>query len=312
MALRLIFMGTPSFSVPTLRQIVSAGHEVLAVYTQPPRPAGRGLEERKSPVHIAADGLKLDVVTPANFKDAADQDKFRALEADAAIVVAYGLLLPPLVISGTKLGCFNLHASKLPRWRGAAPIQRAIMHGDAVTAATVMRMDDGLDTGPICMEHRVVIGPDMTASDLHDYLAAAGADLTVAALAALENGTLPEHTQPHDGVTYARKIEKSECQINFSKSAEDVHNQIRGLSPHPGAWFTAREGAAREDRIKVFKSARVAGSAAPGLVLDNQLTIACGDGAVRLLQVQRAGRRVTSAEEFLRGFPLKKGDQVPV
>ncbi len=312
MALRLIFMGTPGFSVPTLRQIVAAGHDVTAVYTQPPRPAGRGMAERKSPVHLAADGLQLRVETPLNFNAASDQEKFCALEADAAVVVAYGLLLPPSVIDGTKLGCFNLHASKLPRWRGAAPIQRAIMSGDAVTAATVMRMDEGLDTGPICLEHRVRIGPDMTGDDLHDHLAASGADLMVEALAELEKGTLPEHQQPEDGVTYARKIEKSECQIDFSKSAEEVHNHIRGVAPFPGAWFMATDSAGKKDRIKVLKSERAEGSGPTGTVLDDRLTIACGEGAVRLLQVQRAGRRISEADEFLRGFPLKKGAQVPL
>jgi len=312
MALRVIFMGTPDFSVPTLRQIVSAGHDVVAVYCQPPRRSGRGMAEQKSPVHLAADDLQLRVETPVTFKDSVDQEKFCTLQADVAVVVAYGLLLPPQVISGTRLGCFNLHASKLPRWRGAAPIQRAIMHGDAETAATVMRMDDGLDTGPICLEHRVTIGPEMTAGDLHDRLAASGADLMVKALAELENGTLPEQQQPGEGVTYARKLDKSDGQIDFSNSSVEVLNQIRGVSPFPGAWFMAPDGAGGLDRIKVLKSERVDGSGAAGTVIDDALTIACGDGAVRLLQVQRAGRRVAEADEFLRGFPLKKGVQIPL
>lgn len=305
-------MGTPGFSVPTLRQVVAAGHQVLAVYTQPPRPAGRGMDARKSPVHLAAEGLNLRVETPLSLKAPAEQEKFSALEADAAVVVAYGLLLPPAVISGTKRGCFNLHASKLPRWRGAAPIPRAIMSGDAVTAATIMRMDDGLDTGPICLEHSVSIAQDMTASDLHDHLAACGADLMVEALDALERGTLTERVQSEDGVTYAHKIEKSESQIDFSKSAAEVHNHIRGLSPFPGAWFMAPDKSGKSDRIKVLRSERVAGSGRPGEVLDDALTIACGEGAVRLLSVQRAGRRVASGEEFLRGFPLKMGVQIPI
>ena len=311
MALRVVFMGTPGFSVPTLRQVAAAGHEVIAVYTQPPRPAGRGMSERMSPVHLAAQALQLRVLTPETFKDAADQDKFVALEADVAVVVAYGLLLPSTVIHGTKLGCFNLHASKLPRWRGAAPIQRAIMSGDAVTAATIMRMDEGLDTGPICLEHRVAIEPNMTASDLHDHLAACGADLMVEALAALEKGTLPEHAQSEDGVTYAQKIQKSESQIDFRKSAEEVHNHIRGLSPFPGAWFLVPGSAGQPDRIKVMQSTIVEGDGEPGVVLDDALTIACGEGAIRLLKVQRAGRRVASAEEFLRGFELKMGTTLP-
>ncbi len=312
MALRVIFMGTPGFSVPTLRQIVSSGHDVIAAYTQPPRPAGRGMAERKSPVHLAGDGLQLRVETPTTFKGSADRNKFCTLDADIAVVVAYGLLLPPAVISGTRLGCFNLHASKLPRWRGAAPIQRAIMNGDAVTAATVMRMDNGLDTGPICLEHRVMIGPDMTAGDLHDHLAASGADLMVEALAELEKGTLPERPQPDTGVTYARKLEKSEGQIDFSQTSDEVHNHIRGVSPFPGAWFMAPDGAGKLDRIKVLKSERVAASGAAGSVVDDALTVACGEGGVRLLQVQRAGRRVADADEFLRGFPLEKGIHIPL
>lgn len=312
MALNVIFMGTPGFAVPTLRQISDAGHDIIAVYTQPPRPAGRGMSETKSPVHLAADRLKLRVETPITFKDRANQEKFCAFGANVAVVVAYGLLLPPAIISGPKLGCFNLHASKLPRWRGAAPIQRAIMHGDTVTAATVMRMDDGLDTGPICLEHRVSIGPGMSAGDLHDHLAASGAILMVEALALLEKGTLPEHSQPEEGVTYARKIEKSECKIDFSRSAEQVHNHIRGLAPFPGAWFMAPDIAGRLDRIKVLKSELVPVSGPAGSVVDDALTIACGEGAVRLLHVQRAGRRASEAEEFLRGFPLKKGAQVPL
>lgn len=312
MALRLAFMGTPAFSVPTLRNVVSAGHDVAVVYTQPPRPAGRGMSEQKSPVHIAAQSLKLQVETPKSLKSVDEQQRFAALELDAALVVAYGLLLPETFIDGAKFGCFNLHASKLPRWRGAAPIQRAIMSGDQATAATIMRMDRGLDTGPICLEHRVNIGPDMTASDLHDLLAASGADLMVEALAELERGTLQQQPQPDDGVTYARKIEKSEAQIDFTRPAADVHNHIRGLSPFPGAWFEAPDKSGRPDRIKVLKSELCDVSGPPGQVLDDTLTIACGDGSVRLVSVQRAGRRAVSAAEFLRGFPLGAGAEVPV
>lgn len=311
MTLRLVFMGTPAFSVPTMRQIVAAGHDVVAVYTQPPRRAGRGMTERKSPVHLAATSLQLKVHAPATFKDPDEQKKFQYLEADAAVVVAYGLLLPPAVISGTKFGCFNLHASKLPRWRGAAPIQRAIMSGDSVTAATVMKMDEGLDTGPICLEHSVSITQDMTASDLHDHLAACGADLMVDALASLEDGTLPERAQDEVGVTYAKKIDTSESQIDFTRPAKEVHDHVRGLSPFPGAWFSALDSAGQRDRIKVLKTAMIQGSGRPGEILDDALTVACGDGAVRLLSVQRAGRRVVSAAEFLRGFPLNKGVVLP-
>ncbi|MCH9765713.1 MAG: methionyl-tRNA formyltransferase [Alphaproteobacteria bacterium] len=324
MALRLVFMGTPAFSVPCLRQIVAAGHDIVAVYTQPPRPAGRGMEERKSPVHVVAQSQRLHVETPVTFKSGDAQKKFLSLEADAAVVVAYGLLLPQSIVSGTKLGCFNLHASKLPRWRGAAPIQRAIMSGDAVTAATVMRMDEGLDTGPICLEHRVAIDPNMTAGDLHDHIATCGADLMVEALAELEKGTLPEHPQSAAGVTYARKLEKSEARMDFDRPADTVHNHVRGLSPFPGAWFEVRDPSGSLNRIKVLES-RVAGSrelaglgfggddsakaplSPPGTVLDEGLTIACATGALRLLKVQRAGRRVATAAEFLRGFNMPKG-----
>lgn len=313
MALRLIFMGTPGFSVPTLRQIVDAGHEVVAVYTQPPRKAGRGMAEQKSPVHLVADALNLKVKTPESFKSDDTQKQFIGLEAEAAVVVAYGLLLPPAVIDGTRLGCFNLHASKLPRWRGAAPIQRALMAGDTVTAATVMRMDHGLDTGPICLEHAVTITPDMTASDLHDRLAERGADLMVQALAHLEAGTLPERAQPQDGVTYARKLSKSESRIDFTKSAAEVHNQIRGLSPFPGAWFEAPENGTNEKvRVKALKSEVVEASGEPGEVIGEDLTIACRVGAVRLLTVQRAGRRMAHTDEFLRGFSLPSGTKLPI
>lgn len=312
MALRLVYLGTPAFAVPTLRGICEAGHQVVAVYTQPPRQAGRGMSERKSPVHLAADSLGLRVLTPQTFKDGVVQQQFTNFDADAAVVVAFGQLLPPAVIAGTRLGCFNLHASKLPRWRGAAPINRAIMSGDAVTAVTVMRMDAGLDTGPICLEQSFPIASDMTAGDLHDLLAVCGADLMVKALGALEAGALPEHAQPSDGVTYARKLEKAESRIDFTEPAKDVHNHIRGLSPFPGAWFPAPDGSGGQDRIKVLLSSVVEGSGPAGNVLDDVLTIACGTGAVRLLQVQRAGRRVTAADEFLRGFPLAAGTQLPL
>lgn len=307
MALRLIFMGTPGFAVPTLRRIVESGHKILAVYTQPPRPAGRGMSEQKSPVHLAAHALGLSVETPQSLSSSASQEYFKSFEADAAVVVAYGLLLPEPVISGTRLGCFNLHASKLPRWRGAAPIQRAIMSGDKVTAATVMRMDTGLDTGPICLEQTFPITAEMTASDLHDHIAVCGADLMAKALAALEAGNLPERTQPNEGVTYARKIDKAESQIDFSLPSHAVHNHIRGLSPFPGAWFQAKDASGKDDRIKVLQSEVVAGEGPAGQIIDDQLTIACSTGAIRLLQVQRAGRRVAQAEEFLRGFPLTAG-----
>lgn len=309
MPLRIVFMGTPEFAVPSLAEIVSAGHDVVAVYTQPPRPAGRGMAARNSPVHGYAESCGLPVFTPKSLKGPDEQSVFRELGADVAVVVAYGLILPPAILSGPHFGCLNLHPSKLPRWRGAAPLQRTIMSGDTETAVMVMRMDEGLDTGPVCLAERVEVGIDTTAGELHDRLARIGASLMVRALAALERGSLDCSPQPPDGVTYAAKIDKSEARIDFIRSAAEVHNQIRGLSPYPGAWFEAGpEG--RRERIKVLRSERVNASGAPGTVLDDQLTVACGDGAVRLVLLQRAGRKPMAAEEFLRGFALQPGTRL--
>lgn len=309
MSLRIVFMGTPDFAVPTLAEIVGAGHEVVAVYSQPPRAAGRGMAERKSPVHTFAETADIPVFTPTNFKEAPEQAAFAAHGADAAVVVAYGLLLPRSVLEAPRLGCFNLHASALPRWRGAAPIQRAIMAGDAETAAMVMRMEQGLDTGPICLGEHVTIGADETAGELHDVLAARGASLMVRALAALERGSLDCQPQPEDGVTYARKIEKAEARIDFSQPAHDVHNLVRGLSPFPGAWFEAGPEGKRE-RFKVLRASLAEGAGAPGEVLDEALTVACGAGAVRLIELQRAGKRPMPAAEVLRGFPIPPGTRL--
>lgn len=306
MALRIVFMGTPDFSVPTLAEIVAAGHEVEAVYTQPPRPAGRGMAERKSPVHLFAEAAGLPVLTPRSLRVAAEQEVFKAHAADAAVVVAYGLILPRPVLEAPRLGCFNLHASALPRWRGAAPIQRAIMAGDTETAVMVMHMEEGLDTGPICLAERVAISPDTTAGELHDVLARVGAGLMVRALAALERGALSETAQPEVGVTYAEKIDKAEAKIDFGAPAQQVHDRIRGLSPFPGAWLEA-DVAGRSERIKVLRSVVAQGSGAPGEVLDDALTIACGSGAIRLIEVQRAGKRPMSADELLRGLRLSRG-----
>lgn len=315
--LRVVFMGTPDFAVPTLRAVASAGHEVVGVYTQPPRPAGRGMEARKSPVQMFAEGAGLAVLTPRSLKGAEEQQSFAAHGADVAVVVAYGLILPKAVLEAPRLGCFNLHASALPRWRGAAPIQRALMAGDTVTAATVMRMDEGLDTGPICLEEQVVIGPDMTAGALHDHLAEHGAALMTRALQALDAGGLACRPQPEEGVTYAGKIDKNETRIDFTCAAQAVHNHIRALSPVPGAWFEIGEGKARE-RIRVLQATpgtgmgtRAGTGAEPaGTVLDDALTIACGDGAIQVLVLQRGGRRPMSAAEFLRGFPLPRGTRL--
>ena len=304
--MRIIFMGTPDFAVPTLGEIVGAGHEVVAVYTQPPRPAGRGMKERPSPVQTFAEAHSLSVLTPKSLKTDEAQDEFAAFDADAAVVVAYGLILPKPVLDATELGCFNLHASLLPRWRGAAPIQRAIMAGDRETGVAVMRMAEGLDTGPVCLTERVAIGDDVTASDLHDQLATVGGSLMARALAALSRDALECVPQPEEGVLYAAKIDKAESRIDWTRSAREVHDHIRGLSPFPGAWFELDDGNSKV-RIKVLRSERCDGAGAPGTTLDDTLTIACGDGAVRLLQVQRAGKAAMSADVFLRGTPVPAG-----
>ncbi len=311
MSLKIAFMGTPDFSVPALEAIHAAGHDVLAVYSQPPRPAGRGLAERPSPVHAKAMALGIPVRTPRSLKDAEQQTLFADLNADAAVVIAYGLILPQPVLAAPRLGCFNVHASALPRWRGAAPIQRAIMAGDTETAVMVMRMEEGLDTGPVGMTRTVPIGPDTTAGELHDTLASRGAELIVAALAALENGTFNAVPQPADGVTYAAKIDKKETGIDFTRPAAEVHNHIRGLSPFPGAWCEVTPQGGKPERIKILRSTLGEGRGQPGEVLDDALTIACGDGAVRLLEVQRAGKRAMTAEEFLRGFTMPRGTRIP-
>jgi len=304
--MRLIFMGTPDFAVPTLIEIVGRGHEVAAVYTRAPKPAGRGMELQPTPVEREARRFGLSVLTPTTLRSDEAAAAFRAHKADAAVVVAYGLILPVPILEAVPLGCFNLHASLLPRWRGAAPINRAIMAGDAETGVCVMKMAEGLDTGPVTMAERVPIGADMTAGDLHDVLARRGADLMVRALGALERGTLQLTPQPDTGVTYANKIDKSETRIDWGKPWKAVHDHCRGLSPFPGAWFEL-PGAGR---IKVLRTTRGEGAGAPGIVLDDRLTIACGDGAVRLIEVQRAGKQPMKAEEFLRGTAVKPGTQL--
>ena len=305
MTLRIVFMGTPDFSVPTLAEILGAGHEVVAAYTQPSRPAGRGMAERLSPVARFAANAGIPVKSPTSLKRKTEQREFASLKADAAVVVAYGLLLPRPVLAVPRLGCFNLHASALPRWRGAAPIQRAIMAGDAETAVMVMRMEEGLDTGPVCLAEPVAIGPEVTAGELHDELARCGASLMVRALGALERGLLECTPQPGGGATYAAKIDKAEARIDFTRPSREVHNLIRGLSPLPGAWFEAT-AAGKVERVKVLRAGLADGSGVPGEVLDDALTVACGSGAVRLLELQRAGKKPMGAAEFLRGFPLAR------
>ena len=304
--LRIVFMGTPDFSVPTLAAIAEAGHTVLAVYTQPPRPAGRGMHEQKSPVHMFAERAGIPALTPRTLRDATAQDAFRAHGADAAVVVAYGLILPRPILEAPRYGCFNLHGSALPRWRGAAPIQRAIMAGDRETAAMIMRMDEGLDTGPVCAAATIAIGTEMTAGELHDVMAARGANLMVEALATLERGELTCTPQPNDGVTYAAKIDKAEARIDWTRPAAGVHDHIRGLSPWPGAYFEVTHDG-KSERIKVLRAARVEASGSPGTVLDDAGTIACADGAIRLIEVQRAGKRPMPLAELLRGFTLAAG-----
>jgi methionyl-tRNA formyltransferase len=297
--MRIIFMGTPEFAVPTLTEIVSAGHEVVAVYTRAPKPAGRGQAERKSPVHEAAEGFGIPVMTPKSLRNEAEQIAFSAFDADVGVVVAYGLILPKPILDAPRLGCLNLHGSLLPRWRGAAPIQRAVLAGDARTGVMVMQMDEGLDTGPVALIDEMPIGPDMTTGELHDKMMLVGADLMGRALAALERGSLTFTPQTEEGVTYARKIEKAESRIDWSKPAQEVHNLIRGMSPFPGAWFELDLGG-QLTRVKAIRSTIGTGSGAPGTILPN-LTIACGDGAVRLLTVQREGKAAMDAATFLRG-----------
>jgi methionyl-tRNA formyltransferase len=306
MPLRLVFMGTPDFAVPTLSEIVGRGHEVVAVYTRAPKPAGRGMALTPSPVEREARRFSLAVQTPKTLRTAEAEAEFVAHEADAAVVVAYGLILPKPILDAFPLGAFNLHASLLPRWRGAAPINRAIMAGDAETGVMVMRMEEGLDTGPIGMAERLPIAPDATAGDVHDQLARLGADLMVRALGAIERGSLTLTPQPQAGVTYASKIDKDETRIDWTRPWSEVHNHIRGLSPFPGAWFEMPiEG--KPMRVKVLRTTRGEGKGAPGTLLDDRLTVACGEGAVRILELQRAGKQAMKADEFLRGTALAPG-----
>ncbi|NEK39042.1 methionyl-tRNA formyltransferase [Rhizobium leguminosarum] len=310
MSLRIIFMGTPEFSVPTLRLLVDAGHRIVAVYTQPPRPGGRrGLDLQKSPVHQAAELLGLPVFTPVNFKDPEERERFRGLNADVGVVVAYGLLLPEAILNGTRDGCYNGHASLLPRWRGAAPIQRAIMAGDAKTGMMVMKMDKGLDTGAVALTREVEIGPNMTAGELHDRLMLVGAKAMAEAMVKLEMNDLPLTPQPEDGVLYAAKIDKAETRIDFSRDASDVHNHIRGLAPFPGAWFELEIGG-KPERVKVLASELAEGQGAAGQLLTDDLVVACGSGAVRLTRLQKAGGKPLAAADFLRGMPLAAGTRL--
>ena len=306
MPLRLLFMGTPDFAVPTLTEIVGRGHEVVAVYTRAAKPAGRGMELKPSPIEREARRLRLPVLTPKTLREPEAEGGFRAHRADAAVVVAYGLILPKAVLEAVPLGAFNLHASLLPRWRGAAPINRAIMAGDRETGVMVMKMEEGLDSGPIAIAETLRIGPDDTAGDLHDRLARAGAELMVRALGALERGSLTLTPQPPDGVTYAAKIDKGETRIDWREPWQRVHDHIRGLSPFPGAWFEiAADG--KPVRVKVLRATKGEGFGPPGTLLDDDFTIACGEGGLRILELQRAGRQPMTADEFLRGTKIAPG-----
>ncbi len=306
MSLKIVFMGTPDFAVPTLAEIVGQGHEVVAVYTRPPAAAGRGMDVKLSPVHSLAERFGLPVETPKTLKTQEAIDLFASHGADVAVVVAYGMLLPKVILEAPALGCLNLHGSLLPRWRGAAPIQRAVMAGDAETGVCVMRMEEGLDTGPVAMAERFPIGPDMTAGEVHDRMMTLGADLMVRSLAALSRGGLTFTPQAEEGVEYARKITNEEAKIDWRDAAQAVHNKVRGLSPFPGAFFSADFGKGPE-RVRLLRSG-LAGPAAglPGTIGRDGL-VACGNGAIKLVQVQRAGKAPMSADEFLRGARFAEG-----
>jgi methionyl-tRNA formyltransferase len=301
MTLRLAFMGTPDFAVPTLAELIAQGHDIAAVYSQPPRPKGRGMALEPGPVHKFALDHKLPVRTPLSLKGADEQAAFAALDLDAAVVVAYGLLLPRPILDAPRLGCFNLHGSLLPRWRGAAPIQRAVMAGDDQTGVMVMRMEEGLDTGPVLMAERVAVGRK-TSGDLAAELSRLGADLMVRALGALERGGVAPVPQSEEGVTYARKILKDEARIDWSKSAREIDCLVRGLSPSPGA-FTEVKG----ERLKILYAMPVADRGEPGEVITDDLVVGCGEGALKLLKVQRAGGKAMEAREMLKGFALPPG-----
>lgn len=309
MTLRLAFMGSPDFAVPALTAILEAGHQVACVYSQPPRPAGRGKAERRTAVHLAAEAKGLEVRTPPNFKDERDRAQFAALALDAAVVVAYGLLLPRAILDAPRLGCYNLHGSLLPRWRGAAPIQRAVMAGDVETGVQVMKMEVGLDTGPVLMTARTPISPADTAGDVHDRLSLLGAGLIVEALVRLADGSARLVPQAEDGVTYAAKITAEETRIDWSRPAAAVSAHLRGLSPQPGAWFEwpSEKGAVR---IKALGAVVEDGSGVPGELLDDSLLVACGDRAVRLTRLQRAGKGPMNADVFLRGTPAPTGGRL--
>jgi methionyl-tRNA formyltransferase len=299
--MRIIFMGSPDFAVPSLNALIEAGHEVVCVYSQPPRPAGRGKGDRKTAVHARAEALGIEVRTPRTLRNEEEQERFRALDAELAVVAAYGLILPKPILEAPRMGCINVHASLLPRWRGAAPIQRAILAGDETSGVTIMQMEEGLDTGPMLLTRELSL-EGKTAGQVTEELAKLGAMALVDWLAE----QTPPTPQPEDGVTYAAKIDKAEARIDWSRSATEVERQVRAFNPVPGAWFEANG-----ERIKLLAAEVIDGSGAPGKVLDEQLTIACGEGALRPVSVQRAGRGAMTPGELLRGFAIAKGTVLP-
>ncbi len=303
--LRLVFMGSPDFALSVLGALIDAGHDIACVYAQPPRPAGRGQKEQPCPVHAFAQARGLPVRTPRTLKTAEAQDEFATLGADAAVVAAYGLILPRKVLEAPRLGCLNVHASLLPRWRGAAPIQRAILAGDAETGVTIMQMDEGLDTGPMLLSGRVPITPETTAASLHDALAELGAKLIVGALGALARGGLTAVPQPTEGVTLAPKLDRGEGRLDWRCEAVHLERAVRAFHPWPGAWF---EHAG--ERVKVLAAEAVERGGEPGTVLDDRLTVACGAGALRLLRIQKAGKAAMDAAAFLRGNPVPAGTRL--
>jgi methionyl-tRNA formyltransferase len=307
LSLTLVFMGTPDFSVPILDALIDAGHRVAAVYSQPPRPAGRGHKPHPTPVAAFAESRALPLQTPVSLRSSEQQSIFESFAADAAVVAAYGLILPPSILTMPKRGCLNVHASLLPRWRGAAPIERAIEAGDPVSGVTIMQMDAGLDTGATLLRQCVPITAAMTAGDLRDRLSGVGAELMVTALAALEQGMLTATPQPAAGVTYAAKLKKQESQCDWRRPADELERRLRAFTPGPGLWFEHRG-----ERCKVVRASVQPGQAAPGEVLDDAMTVACGQAALRLEIIQRAGRAAMPADVFLRGFPIAAGERLSV
>lgn len=302
-------MGTPDFSVPTLSALIEAGHEIVGVYSQPPRPGGRGMASKKSPVHQSAEGAGINVYCPVSLKGETEQAEFAALNADIAVVVAYGLILPQAILDTPRLGCFNGHASLLPRWRGAAPIQRAIEAGDKQSGVMIMQMEAGLDTGPVLMSKKVSIPNHMTAGELHDGLSDLTGTLMVQAMAKLETGSVELVPQSVEGLAYAKKLEKSETRINWNKPAQQVHNHIRAMSPFPGAWCEMILGG-KPTRVKILSALPVDGDGEPGQVLDEQLTISCAKGAIRPVRLQKAGKQAGDLSQFLLGNSVEAGSVI--